>query len=190
MIKGKKIGLTFAQMLVGCCTGVLAGWLSLLSINLIWRGDWWTHLGGFLTAIFLLASFLIIYGAGVAGTTEGVWQIGRFIPRQTSRRKMYEGAFLGISAAVAILTVTRGDWLTTLEDWAGPVKILGTLIYTVLILPVRFATGWIPAPFLLLVAAPIGAVIAYNIPPQVDKASENSGTEEQPVEDKRGRSKK
>ena len=189
MIKGKKIGLTFGQMLVGCCTGVLAGWLSLFSINLIWRGDWWTHLGGFLAAVFLLASFLIVYGAGIVGTAEGVRQMGRFIPRQTPRRKMYEGAFLGMCAAVAILTVTRGDWLTTLEEWAGPVKILATLIYTILILPVRFATGWVPAHFLLLVAAPIGAVIAYNIPPRVDNASETNGSEEQPVKDKRGRSR-
>ena len=179
MIKGKKIGLTFAQMLVGCCTGVLAGWLSLLSIKLIWRGDWWAHLGGFLTAVLLLASFLIIYGAGVVGTAEGVRQMGRFIPKQTSRRKMYEGAFLGICAAVAILTVTRGDWLTTLEEWVGPVKILGTLIYTILVLPVRFATGWIPARFLLLIAAPIGAAIAYNIPPQAEKSPESAGSDEQ-----------
>ena len=189
MIKGKRIGLTLAQMLVGCCIGVLAGWFSLFWINLIWRGSWWTHLGGFLTAVLLLASFLIIYGACVVGTAEGVRQMGRFMPRQTSRRRMYEGAFLGICAAVAILTVTRGDWLTTLEEWVGPGKILGTLIYTVLILPVKFATVWIPAQFFLLIAAPVGAAIAYNIPPRMESAPEDSDSQEQPVKDKRWRSK-
>jgi len=163
MINTKKMGLTFAQVLVGCCAGALAGGISLFLINSIWRGTQSLHLGGFLTALLLLASFLIVYAANVIGTAEAVRQMGRFIPKQTSRRKMYEGAFLGICAAVAILTVTRGDWISTLEDWGGPIKALGTLIYLILIRPILFATGWIPARFVLLISAPIGAVIAYNI---------------------------
>lgn len=172
MTNGKKIGLTFAQMLVGCCAGILAGGFCLFWINLIQRGTRSVHLGGFLTALMILISFLIVFGAGVVGTAEGVRQIGRFIPRQTSRRKIYEGAFLGICAAVAILTVTRGNWLSTLEEWGGPVKTLGTLIYFALIVPVRLATGWIPARLLLLIAAPIGAAIGYNTTPHEEEAPE------------------
>jgi len=166
MTKGKKIGLTFAQMLVGCCVGVLAGGISLFCVNFLGSANWWTHLNGFLAALLLLTSFLIVYAAGIAGTAEGVRQMGRFIPRKTSRRKIYEGTFLGICAAVAILTVTRSDWLGTLEEWGGLVKLLGTLIYFVLVLPIKIATGWIPAFFILLIAGPIGAVIGYNIAPE------------------------
>jgi len=172
MINTRKMGLTFAQMLVGCCTGALAGGISLFLINLMWRGTQSVHLGGFLSALLLLISFLIVYGASVVGTAEGVRQMGRFIPKQTSRRKMYEGAFLGICAAVAILTVTRGDWLSTLGEWGGPIKALGTLIYLVLIRPIRLFTGWIPARFLLLIAAPIGAAIAYNTTPREKETPE------------------
>ena len=181
MTNGKKIGLTFAQLLVGCCAGVLAAGLSLLFVNFIWRGSWQTHLGGFLTAIALLASFLIVYGAGVAGTAEGVRQMGRFIPKQASRRKVYEGAFLGICAAVAILTVTRGDWNTTLAEWSGPFKTLGTLIYFVLIIPTKLVTGWIPAYILLLIAGPIGAAIAYSIPTQAEETPGIGGSNQQQV---------
>ena len=190
MANTKKIGLTFAQMLVGCCTGILAGGVSLFWINLIWRGTPLASLGGFLTALLLLISFLVVYGAGVVGTAEGVRQMGRFIPRQTSRRKIYEGAFLGICAAVAILTVTRGDWLSTLEEWGGPIKLLGSFIYLVLILPVKFATGWIPAHFLLLIAGPIGAAIGYNTTPQEKEVPEAQKPDEQPASSKRGKSKK
>ncbi len=184
------IGLTFAQMAVGCCAGVLAGGISLFWINLMWRASWWTHLGGFLTAVLLLLSFLIVYGASVAGTAEGVRQMGRLIPKQTSRRKIYEGAFLGICAAVAILTVTRGDWLTTLAEWGDPVRAIGKLIYYVLVLPVKLATGWIPAYFFLLIAGPIGAAIGYNVPPQVEETPESDGSDEQLAKGKREKSRK
>lgn len=172
MINARKMGLTFAQVLVGCCVGALAGGISLLLINFIWRGTQSLQLGGFLTALLLLISFLIVYGASVVGTAEGVRQMGRFIPKQTSRKKMYEGAFLGICAAVAILTVTRGDWISTLEEWGGPIKALGTLIYLVLIRPIRFATGWIPPRFVILISAPIGAAIAYNAPHREEASTE------------------
>lgn len=182
MVNTKKMGLTFAQVLVGCCAGALAGGISLLLINFMWRGTQSWHLGGFLTALLLLISFLIVYGASIVGTAEGVRQMGRFIPKQTSRKKMYEGAFLGICAAVAILTVTRGDWISTLDEWGGPIKALGTLIYLVLIRPIQFATGWIPPRFVLLISAPIGAAIAYNATPHKEEASTEEDS--QPVSNK------
>lgn len=77
MANTKKIGLTLAQMLVGCCSGILAGGASLFLINLAWRGLQQVHLGGFLTALLLLISFLIVFGAAVAATAEGVRQMGK-----------------------------------------------------------------------------------------------------------------
>ncbi len=185
MADTKKISLTFAQVLVGCFAGILAGGFFLFWINLIQREAQSVHLGGFLTALLILISFLIVFGAGVVGTAEGVRQMGRFIPRQTSRRKIYEGAFLGICAAVAILTVTRGDWLGTLEEWGPIIKTPGTVVYFIVIIPVRLVTGWIPAHFLFLIAAPIGAAIGYNTKPYEEEAPETRDSEEQPASDKR-----
>ena len=184
MMDRRRIGLTLAQVMVGCSAGVLTGGVSLFCINLIWRGNWQTHLGGFLTAMALLASFLIVYGASILGTAEGVRQMGRLMPREASRRKIYEGAFLGICAAVAILTVTRGDWTTTLSEWGGPIRVLGALVYYVLVVPVKLATGWIPVYALLLIAGPIGASIGYTIKPMEEETPEADGSDQQPAKGK------
>jgi len=196
MANVKRIGFTFMQMLVGCCSGILAGGISLYLINLAWRGIQRLNLGGFLMALLLLISFLIVYGAAVAATAEGVRQMGRFIPRQASRRRIYEGSFLGACAAVAILTVTRADWMGTLQmtlEWGGPVRLLGTLLYYlgtllyyVIVLPVKFTIYWLPPLLLLIIAAPIGAAIGYNLTPSEEEKTETEDSEEQPA-DKKGR---
>lgn len=189
MAKIRKIGLTFVQMLVGCCSGILAGGISLSLINFAWRGIQRLHLGSFPTALLLLISFLVVYGAVVAATAEGVRQMGRFVPRQASRRKIYEGSFLGACAAVAVLTVTRADWLSTLEEWGGPIKLLGTFLYFVIVLPVKFAIYWLPPLLLLVIAAPIGAAIGYNLPPPAEEKLESEDSEKQPA-NREGRKKK
>jgi len=178
MANAKKIGFTFAQIAVGCLAGVVAGVVSLSLINFAWRGLQQLNLGTFLTALLLLASFLIFFGGIVAATAEGVRQMGRFIPRQASRRKIYEGSFLGACAAVAVLSVTRSDWVGTLDEWGGPVKVLGTLLYFIVVLPVKTATFWVPSLLVLLIAAPIGAAIGYNLPPAEAKATQTEAAEE------------
>lgn len=188
MANVRKIGLTFAQMLVGCCCGILAGGILLFLINFAWQGVQRLNLGGFLTALLLLISFLIVYGAAVAATAEGVRQMGRFVPRQTSRRKTYEGSFLGACAAVAVLTVTRADWMGTLQEWGAPVRLVGTLLYFVIVLPVKFAIYWLPPLLLLIIAAPIGAAIGYNLPPEEEEI-ETEDPEEQPADKKSKESK-
>ena len=150
--------------------------LSLL--NLLWGGFQDVHIGGFLTAILLLISFLIVFGAAVAATAEGVRQMGRFVPKQTSRRWIYEGSFLGICAAVAIIIVTRSDWLGALEEWSGPIRLVGTMLYFVVALPIRFALFWLPPLVLLIIAAPIGAAIGYNLTPLEETASESENAGE------------
>ena len=179
MANTRRIGLTFAQILVGCCSGILAGAISLSLMSLAWRGIQRADLG-FITALMLLISFLIVYGVVIAATAEGVRQMGRFIPKQTSRRRIYEGSFLGACAGVAILTVTRADWLGTLDEWGGLIKALGILFYFVIVIPVKLITlgycsgmlgDWVP-PVLLIIAAPIGAAIGYNLPPPEEASSE------------------
>jgi hypothetical protein len=189
MANVRKIGLSFVQMLVGCCSGIVAGGISLFLVNFAWRGIQRLHLGGFLAALLLLISFLIVYGSAVAATAEGVRQMGRFIPRQASRRKIYEGSFLGACAAVAVLTVTRSDWITTLEEWGSPVRLLGTFIYYVIVLPLKFAIYWFPPVLLLIIAAPIGAAIGYNLPTPEEEKSGTQGSQEQPADGKDGKKK-
>jgi len=165
----KKLGWTLTQVITGGIAGFLACWISLLLINLIWQGLISLSLGNFLTGLLLLISFLILLCATVIATSESVLQIGRFIPRETSRRKIYEGCFIGLCSAVAILSVTRGDWISTLDEWSGLVKLIATLFYIVAFLPLKLVTFWIPALFLIIIAVPIGATIGYNLPSVFDE---------------------
>lgn len=185
MVNIRKIGLTFAQILVGCCSGVLAGVISLYLVSLAWQGLNKINLGGFLTALLLVVSFLIVYAAVVAITAEGVRQMGRFIPRKISRRRMYEGSFLGLCAAVALLSVTLASWSGALDEQLPIVKVLGTVFYYLIVLPVKLTIFWLPPLLLLIIAAPIGAAIAYNIP-SLAAEMESEDTEEQTKDRKSG----
>jgi hypothetical protein len=165
----KKLGWTLTQVITGGIAGFLVCWLSLLLINLVWQGLISLSLGNFLTGLLLLISFLILLCATVIAISESVLLIGRFIPRETSRRKIYEGCFIGLCSAVAVLSVTRGDWISTLDEWSGLVKLIATLFYIVAFLPLKLVTFWIPALFLIIIAAPIGATIGYNLPSVVNE---------------------
>ncbi len=190
MARTRRIGLTFLQVLTGCFCGVVAGGTALLLVNLVWQGLQRVHSGGFIMSLLLLISFLLVFGVAVAATAEGVRQMGRlFMPRESSRRRIYEWTFLGICAAVAILTVTRADWISTLQEWGNPVRSVGTLVYYIIVRPVYFVIFWIPPLLVLLLAAPIGAVIAYNLPPPEEEVSEPEDAEE-PSKDKERRRKK
>jgi hypothetical protein len=180
MVKSRNIGLTLIQILVGCFSGVLAGGILLSLINLAWRGIRELDPGGFITALLLLLSFLVVYGGVVIATAEGVRQMGRFVPKQTSRRRVYEGSFLGACAAVAILTVTRGDWMSTLDEWGGAIRLVGTLLYY-LIVPLRLIMYLFPPILILLIAAPIGAAIGYNLPSPEQETAEIEDAKKPPA---------
>jgi hypothetical protein len=185
MVNVRKIGLTLAQISVGCCCGVLAGVISLYLVSLAWRGLNQVHLGGFLTAILLVISFLIVYAAVVTTTAEGVRQMGRFIPKQVSRRRIYEGSFLGLCAAVAILSVTLASWTVALDEQLPLIRVLGNVFYYVIVIPLKLFIFWLPPLLILIIAAPIGAAIAYNVPPS-EEATESEGTEEKSRNSKSG----
>jgi hypothetical protein len=177
----KKFGLTFLQIVAGCCSGVLVFIILLNLVNFLWLGIQQVNFGGFLTAIFLLISFLIVYFGTVVATAEVVRQIGRLLRRvdpsmkPVPLRKIYEGSFLGLCAAVAILSVTRGDWNGTLQEWGEPIRAIGKVLY-VFVVPVKFLTFGFsenlanPSALLfLIISAPIGAVISYNLKPSTKK---------------------
>ena len=179
MSKSKNIIFTILQVLVGCLSGVLAGGILLYLVNLVWHNTQSLNLGGFFTALLLLISFLIVYGAVVVATAEGVRQMGRFIPKQASRRRTYEGSFLGACAAVAVLTVTRGDWASTLNEWGGLIKLIGTVFYY-LIIPLKIIMYLFPPILVLLIAAPIGAAIGYSLPPPEEEKPKAKESQENP----------
>ena len=170
-ITKKKIVWTLAQLLGASIAGLLCGWLSLALMSYVTQGVRSIDLGGFLTGIILLLSFLFVLGITIAASAESVRQIGKFIPKETSFKKIYEGGFLGICAAVAILFVTRGDWLNTLDEWGGLIKLIAILFYLVLVLPIKLITFWIPTAVILAIAAPIGATIGYNLSPYSEKVT-------------------
>lgn len=111
--------------------------------------------------------------------------MGRFIPIQVSRRRIYEGSFLGLCAAVALLSVTLASWSGALDEQPPIVKVLGTVFYYVMVLPIKLAIFWLPPLLLLIIAAPIGAAIAYNIPPLAEEM-ESEDIEEQTKDRKSG----
>jgi len=167
-INKKKVGWTAVQLIVGCIAGLIFGWLSLALMGLFTEWVYSLTSGGFLPAVILLIAFLIVLGAMIGATAESVRRIGRFIPRVNSTRKIYEGSFLGLCAAVALLSVTRGEWLNSLDDWGGIIKLLAIMFYLLIVLPLKLITGWIPAVVLLAISAPIGAIIGYYLPPTIE----------------------
>ena len=122
--------------------------------------------------IILLISFLFVLAVTIGVSAESVRQIGRFIPKEISLKKLYEGSFLGLCTAVALLFVTRGDWLNSLDEWGGIIKLIAILFYLVLVLPLKLITFWIPASVLLAISAPIGAIIGYNLSPYAEKKTD------------------
>ncbi len=165
-INTKKLGFTLLQILAGGCAGLLAGLILLSLINLIWAGLSNIYMHGFIRGLLILASFLIIVAGILSATAESVLLIGKYVPRDTSRKKVYEGGFLGICTVVAFLTVTRGDWMGTLAEWGGLIRLIGTIFYFIVALPAKLFTFWIPVFLLFFLGAPVGSAIAYNLVPK------------------------
>ena len=167
MVDTRKIGLILIQIVVGCAAGLILGGISLFAADRFWDSIKEAHIRDLLTALLLLTTFFLVLGIGIIATSEGVKAVGRGRQKKEAPRKwIYEGSFLGLCSAVALLTVTRSDWLGTLQEWGGFVQFLGTAIYYLLVKPVWLFTFWIPPLFLLAIAAPVGAVIAYYFPPK------------------------
>jgi len=191
-----KIGLTLAQIVVGAFAGVLTCLILLYLVDFIWGGLQDVKMNGFINAMLLLISFLIIYFGTVVAAAEGVRQTGRLVRRidpskkPVSIKQVYEGSFLGLCAAVAILSVTRGDWDSTLQEWGEPIRALGKFIH-VFVVPAKFLTfGYSErlanpsAIFFLIISAPIGAVISYYVSPLVKKSSKEDAIEETKSDEK------
>ena len=194
-----KIGLTFAQIFVGCCSGVLAYLILWYLTNFLWGGLQGVKMNGFVNAILLLISFLIVYFGTIVASAEGVRQIGRFLSwkKTIPIKRLYEGSFLGLCAAVAILSVTRGDWDGTLQEWGDPIRTLGKFIY-IFVIPLKLLTfGYserLANPsslFLLIISAPIGALISYYVTPsKKDEKKDSQEISSESEDDNKNRKRK
>jgi hypothetical protein len=160
--------LIFAQIVVGSFGGVVGGGISYLILNAIWRryliglAD-----GGFLYVILLGFTVLLTAAATFVSVGEGVRLVGKLRGKNHSRRLLYKGAFLGTSAAIALMSLTNINWADILFRLSPP--------FVFIVQIVRFICIIISLPFKLLlklkfppivlfaIAAPIGALIVEKI---------------------------
>lgn len=160
--------LIFAQIVVGTVFGLAGAGVSYLIFDTIWRrylmglAD-----GGFIYAVLLGITILLCSGATFVSAGEGVYLIGKLRGRRHSRRLLYKGAFLGTSAAIALMSLTHVNWNDILIRFSLPARLIVQivrLICLIVSLPFRFLLLIkFPAILLFAVAAPIGALIVEKI---------------------------
>ena len=99
-----------------------------------------------------------------------------------SRKSVYQGAFLGIPAAAALLSMATYDWssmdagMFQSKFIMGIVQVIAIIVST----PVKLLlTLRIPPELLYFVSAPIGAIIGYRIAKPEYSANEEAKSESQ-----------
>ncbi|MCD6505767.1 hypothetical protein J7M22_03985 [Candidatus Poribacteria bacterium] len=167
-MNSKDRWLIFAQIVVGTISGLAGVGISYLILDAIWRryliglAD-----GGFIYAILIGITILLCSGATFASAGEGVCLMGRLRGKRHSRRLLYKGAFLGTSAAVALMSLTHVNWNDILIRFSPPARLIVQIVRLICIivsLPFRFLLLIkFPAILLFAVAAPVGALIAEKI---------------------------
>ncbi len=160
--------LIFAQIIVGTVFGLAGAGVSYLIFDAIWRkyliglAD-----GGFLYAILIGITILLSSGATFVSAGEGVRLMGKLRGKRHSRRLLYKGAFLGTSAAIALMSLTNVNWNDILIRFSPPARFIVQivrLICMIISLPFKFLLLIkFPAILLFAVAAPVGALIVEKI---------------------------
>lgn len=176
LLKRRKVIYIILQLVVSCVAGVLSYEILLNITNLIWQRIDQVSINEFVRALLVLVSFIVITAGVIVAIGESVKTIGvKLALKDVPRKRVYEGAFLGMCTAVAVLSVTRGEWMYALEEWGGMIRLVATLLYFLIVLPIKFLTFWIPSVALLIISAPIGAVISYNYLPKAQTADIKKG---------------
>ena len=183
MSKSRAIVLTVCQVLFGGVLGLIGGGLCFIIFNPL--GRWLASVisGGIFYAIPLLLLFLIAYGVTIVCVGEGVRLITyRMRGTVLSRKSVYQGAFLGIPAAAALLSMATYDWssmdagMFQSKFIMGIVQVIAIIVST----PVRLLLILrIPPELLYFVSAPIGAIIGYRIAKPEYSANEEAKSESQ-----------
>jgi len=166
MLGRRTLGITAGQIILGGIAGFLVSIVSLFLIeHLIWDGFLSSVLrGGFILYAVQLISFLAIYGSAVVCVGEVVRRLAW--DRNISRRDVYQGAFLGTPAAAFLMSMATIDW-ASMDPRLFPNPFILQLVHIVVVVisaPVKLLLMFhIPPELLLIIGAPIGAILAYRL---------------------------
>jgi len=173
MSKGNTAVLTLAQILLGSLLGLAGGGLSwFIFERLLWRGGLYKPppgtpivSGGILLGIPMLITILLAYGITVVCVGEGIRLATYWIEKKNlERHNIYQGAFLGAPAAAALMSMATYDW-NSMDMGFNPL-IIGIIhiISALISFPVKILLLLrCPPELLLIIAAPIGAILGYRL---------------------------
>lgn len=182
MSKSNAAVLTLVQIALGSVFGLAGGGLSVLIFDrLLWQGLLYPPnkpliSGGILLGIPMLITILIAYGITVVCVGEGVRLATYWIEKKNlQRNNVYQGAFLGAPAAAALMSMAIYDW-SSMDMGFNPL-VIGIIhfISAIISFPVKILLNLrCPPEFLLIIAAPIGAILGYRL----SKPKKQEGEEE------------
>lgn len=153
----KNIALNLGEIAFGFILALASSKLCMVILNFLWSGSLGQHSkNGFLSAIFLLLSLLFLCICIIIAASEWIpifkWHRGGFL-----RSDAYQGAFLGISAAMLILLTS--EWIVNGDPAGGIPKAIGIILFPIAKLT-QLITSLISASVFMLIFAPLGAFLA------------------------------
>jgi len=169
MSKNGTAVLTLAQIAFGGATGAVIGLIGYFIMGSLLWGKLLAHVisGGVFYAIFVLITFLITYGVVVVCVGEAVRLVAYWMQKETIPRKIvYQGVFLGIPAAAALISMATYDWSSMDMGLFPGTFILGIIriIASIVSAPVKVLLFFKFPPILMyIIAAPVGAIVGYRL---------------------------